>query len=90
MHCFCEIGALLLYLQRRLYDLLMQHLVAVGEVIHPGAENHCVLVHVDAHVTLLGHQLDDRLSVLRLLEHLVRLEELLVVLNSQEVVQADG
>ena len=68
----------------------MQHLVAVGKVIHPRAEHHCVLVHVDAHITLLCHQLNDRLSILSLLKHLVRLEELLVVLNLQKVVQADG
>ena len=59
----------------------MKHLVAVGEVIHTSAEHHCVLVHVNTHAARIRHQLNNRLAILRLLEHLIRLEELFVVLN---------
>jgi len=34
---------------------LIKDLIAIGEVSHASAENHGVLVHVDAHLTFFGH-----------------------------------
>eukprot|EP00354_Favella_ehrenbergii_P000015 CAMPEP_0170461464 /NCGR_PEP_ID=MMETSP0123-20130129/7358_1 /TAXON_ID=182087 /ORGANISM="Favella ehrenbergii, Strain Fehren 1" /LENGTH=226 /DNA_ID=CAMNT_0010726487 /DNA_START=880 /DNA_END=1561 /DNA_ORIENTATION=- len=90
VHCLGQVCALLLDLLSRLDDLLIEDLVAVSEVSHASAENHRVLIHVDANVALLGYELHDRLAVLGLLEDFVCFEEIFVVLNLQEVIKTDA
>ena len=90
MHRLCKIGTLSLYLGSSLDDLLIQYLVAVGEVGHASAEDHRVLVHIHSNLSLLCHQFDDRLAVFGLLEDFVCFLELFQIFDLQEVVQADG
>ena len=90
VHCLGQLSALLTNLPRRLDDLLVEDLVAVGEVCHARAEDHGVLVHVHRDLAFLSDELDDGLPVLGLLEDLVRFLELLQIFNLQKVVQADG
>ena len=90
VHRFGQVRRLLLYLLRRLDDLLIEDLIAVGKVSHAGAEDHGVLIHVDPNAALLGYKLRDRLAVLCLLEDFVRFDEFFVVFDLQEVDQADG
>ena len=85
VHCLGELRTFLFDLPCRLDDLLVKDLVAVCEVGHTGAENHGVLVHVDAHLTFFSHQFNDRLAVLGLLEDLVRLCKLFQVFDLEEV-----
>ena len=71
VHRLGEVSRLLFDLLRRLDDLLVEDLIAVGKVGHASAEDHRVLVHVDADAASFGHELGDRLAVLLLLEDFV-------------------
>ena len=90
MHRLCQVGTLFLDLLGRINDLLVQDLVAIGEISHACAKNHRVLVHIHSDGSFLCHELDNRLAILRFLEYLVRLGKLLVIVDLQEVIQTDG
>ena len=90
VHRFRQLCTLFLDLLSGLDDLLVENLVAVSEVVHARAEDHRVLVHIHAHLALLGHQFHDGLAVLGLLEDFVGLLELFQVFDLQKVDQADG
>ena len=89
VHCLCQLSAFLLDLSSCLYDLLVQDLVTVCEIGHPGAENHRVLVHVHSNLAFLCHQLNYRLAIFRFFEHFVSLIKLFQVLDFQEIYEAD-
>ena len=57
MHSLCQIRTLLLYLQSCLNNLLMKHLVAICKIVHSGAEDHSILVHLDADISFCRNQL---------------------------------
>lgn len=89
VHRFGELGTFFFNLSGRFDDLLVKDLIAVSEIIHACAEDHCILVHVYTNLTLLGYQFNDRLAILCFLEHFVCLLEFFQVFDLQEVVEAD-
>lgn len=71
MHSLGQLRTFLPNLSCCVDDLLIEHLITVGEVRHFGAENDRILIHLDTDFALFGHKLNDSLAILRLLEDFV-------------------
>ena len=90
MHRFCQIGTLLLDLSSSFNDLLVKYLIAICKVSHSGAENHRILIHVNADLTFLCDKLLDRLAILGAFKDFIGFLELFQVFDLQEIDQANG
>ena len=89
MKTSCQVCTLFLNLLSRIDDLLVQNLIAIGEIGHASAENHRVLIHTDSNIAFLRDQLCDRSSILCSLENFDCRHEFFLILNLEEVFKAD-
>ena len=87
--CLCQVGAFLLESSGRLNDLLVDISIAICEVNHTFAKDHGIMIMFHRYFSFGRDYLRQRFSILRLLEYLGSLKELLLVIDRQEAVQAD-
>ena len=89
VHRFSQLGTLLSNFPGRFDDLLVQYLIAIGEVSHARAEDHRIWVHVNSDLALFSDELDDRLAIFGFLEDLVRFLEFFQIFNLEEVIETN-
>jgi len=71
VHSLGQVGTLFFYFSSRFNDLLVENLIAISKICHSRAENHGILIHIDANLTFLSHQFYDGLAVFSFFENFV-------------------